>query len=769
MPDTLKAGDTTGIPVIFTPTLVVQYTDTLLVFNNDPKRNPLKIVLTGEGIGGTLPQIAVKPNPLDFGTVCGTVTSIITVFNKGQAPLKVDSLKFSTPAFSTDHATPFTVAPGDSEKIIIRFTSVTGRDDTGTLSIYHSDKPNSPTVVGLHGKGGVPDIAAATTIVFAPVPVQTCAGNTNSDTKMLVIHNEGGCDLVVDSLDTFPPFSLVTPSARYVIHAGDSLEIKLKFTPTVPGDTSAVLRIFSDDPDERPFLVTLRGHGLAAPDIDVTPLVLNFDSVVVGAKKPLPLSIKNVGALTLVVDSLVISSPVFFTETGEFVLDCNEDSLVTVIFAPISRGTFQATLKIYSNDPDENPVEVKLIGVGTAPIVSADPLTIDFGTVCHDSLLYTVLSNTGDGPLQVDSLVFSNSAFSTDHDPPPYLVAAGKRDTIRVRFTPVAGREDTGTLSIYNSDRRNSPIVVNLHGKGGVPDIAGAPEVKFDTVSVVCSGPASSARQTYVIRNVGICDLQIDTLTVTGDFSIISGGGARTIAPNDSASVVLQFVPSTPKDHVDTLKIASNDPDESPFMVVLRGVGVAVPTIAVEPPDTLDFGDVPVGSNKRLTIKITSRGAITLRVDSLVSSCRPVFTTEAGEFTLACGKDSSVTVAFSPIAPGSFVCKLSIYSNDAKKNPVMVTLRGNGVTGILAACKSPFPSPSACLGDAKTPVEYMLCNVGKAELTIKSMTIKSMNPNSGAAFQFVNPFSKPITLDKNQSTIVAFTFLPKLEGNITDT
>jgi hypothetical protein len=436
-------------------------------------------------------------------------------------------------------------------------------------------------------------------------------------------------------------------------------------------------------------------------------------------------------------------------------LACNDSKIVNITFSPTVARVYNDTLWIYSNDPNENPVVVTLHGNGIAPGITVSPDTLDFGVACGpvDSSLF--ISNAGEADLQVDSLRFSNKAFSTTHAD-SFVVAPGESEEIIIHFTPVAGRDTTGTLSIFSNDKTANPVVVILHGKGGIPDINGAPEVKFDTVSVACGDPADSSRQTYVIGNTGSCDLLIDTLTVTGDFSIISGGGEQTIKPGESKNVVLQFMPGTPREHIDTLKIVSNDPDESPLEVILRGVGVAVPTIAVNPSDTLDFGDVPAGTNKELTIKITSRGAVTLRVDSLVSSCSPVFTTEADEFTLACGEDSSVTVAFSPAVPGLFVCKLSIYSNDPKKNPVEVVLRGNAVTGILAVCET-IDYGNICAGNPVTK-ECLLINKSK----IAAVIIDSLSLVLRKDYSF--SFAEPDTLEPGESRSLKITFDPKKGG-----
>ncbi|MCI0692049.1 choice-of-anchor D domain-containing protein [candidate division KSB1 bacterium] len=770
LPFSIPSGEQAFLNIEFKPTGSILYNDTLSIFSNDPDENPFKVGLRGEGVG---PLIALETTPRDSGKVCfgGTATTELCIFNPSACTLRVDSIRFiihpikpapiemAGKVSSQTMTAPIFIPPNG--RVCVTFDVDDVKSDFEVCVRVRSNAINDPAVRCIRWKVIQPVIAGDETVDFGKVLVNT----SKQDTAR--VWNADGCDVIINSLEikggNTSAFSLGSFVLPDTLKAADTTGIPIIFAPKREGQHTDTLFVFNNDLKHNPLKIALTGVGGDCPAaISVKPTALQYGDVSVGDTVSKGLAISNEGCDTLRVTDMHNTLPaIFYVNAADkkFNLAPGGQRVVPVFFAPAAEVSYSDNLEIVSNDTTVLvPLNGRGIGPQPKPDIAVEPDSLDFGVVCGPVDSIIVVSNEGEADLRVDSLRFSNTAFSTDH-PDSFVVAPGSSKKITVRFTP--GSDTTGTLSIFSNDpdTTENPFVVNLHGKGGVPDIAGVSEVKFDTVSAACSGPTDSTRQIYVIRNVGICDLQIDSLTVTGDFSIISGGGAQTIAPNDSANVVLQFAPQAPVAHVDTLRVFSNDSDESPFKVVLRGVGVAVPTIAVEP-DTLDFGDVPAGSSKRLTIKITSRGVITLRVDSLVSSCRPVFTTEADEFTLACGEDSSVTVAFSPIVPGPIECTLSIYTNDPGNNPVVVTLLGNGVAGILAVCKLPAPQ-IACLGDTTDSFQYTLCNVGNAPLTISNLRLAL-----GKAFFLEPPFVKPITLEKDESTNVLLKFAPLQEVEI---
>jgi hypothetical protein len=689
-----------SVAVAFSPTAAGPLQCTLSIYSNDPNENPVKVKLLGNGI---VPDIAVKPTPINFGTRCNAADSIITISNEGPAPLFVKDLNFSNRVFFTKHDTAFTVAPGASEPIKIHYAPVRGRPDTCTLSIISNDPDENPFQVPLQGLGGQQDLAVDSTQVnFSIVTVTSCSGMMSSADKMLEIRNDGTCNLVIDSLLTSKFFSVISPSTPQTLPPNASLQVKLRFTPDTSKIFTGTLRIVSNDPDESPLRIPLRGEGKFLPDIDVSPPALDFGKVAVGDSSSLMLKILSRGAVRLSVDSLANRLKVFTALPRRFTLECSKDTSITVTFKPKTDGVVNDTLLIYSNDPDENPVRVPLQGDGTVPKIAVRPLQIDFGTLCSRGVSTIKVINRGRAPLRVDSLVSSDPVTFPVDPPRTFQVAPGDSVMISVSFNPTPGRDDTGTLSIYSNDLAQNPVVVKLFGKGGVPDIDGLKTVDFGKVIVSCTGPATMPMKTYAIRNVGVCDLRIDKLTITGDFVILPGSGNQIIKPGDSSIVMLKFAPKTAAAHHDTLSIFSNDPDEALFKVALNGIGEAIPDIRVTPL-ALDFDSVDVGSSKSLTFKVGSRGGLLLVVRSLISSA-PQFATLTTSLNLACGKDSIVTVTFTPDSVGDFSGELTLESNDPDSGTIKIKLKGRGKSPLrIRSITGPPDSLKfipVCLGDS---------------------------------------------------------------------
>lgn len=128
--------------------------------------------------------------------------------------------------------------------------------------------------------------------------------------------------------------------------------------------------------------VDFNGHAVANPPdlgalaavtgITVNPLSMNFGNVAVGGSDPQPFTITNNGALPLEVSSLALSDTTNYSldgsgcGSGPFTLAPGENCDFTVSFAPGSEGTFDATLDVVSNDPENPTVPVALTGIGTA-------------------------------------------------------------------------------------------------------------------------------------------------------------------------------------------------------------------------------------------------------------------------------------------------------------------------------------------------------------------------------------------------------------------
>ncbi|MDZ7360881.1 MAG: choice-of-anchor D domain-containing protein [candidate division KSB1 bacterium] len=569
---------------------------------------------------------------------------------------------------------------------------------------------------------------------------EVCVGSVV--TRGLKISNQGNADLQVNRLTASQSATSAgvfqIDSSGFMLPAGAQKIVPVKFTPADVVSYSETLTIHSNAGNAS---VALKGSGLGAKIFAQagtarTSDSLHFGEVMMGKSATHLAKVFSGNACALRIDSVKIAglpgqaaNAAFSVETTGFpkILSAGDTATFTVRFAPAALSAYQARLLIYNNDRQRNPFVVVLqgIAVATRPDIEVTPQTLAFGKTCNEKQLHVVVTSTGEKNLQVDSLVFSNPAFFTDH-PRTFTVAAGQRDTIRIRFKPVAGVISEGALVIFSNDANKKSVTVALRGQGDVPVLAVTPMVEFGAVEVqTCAGRVDSAAKTYVIGNDGGCDLRVDSLITSGAFSVASPSLPQIIPPQDSLNVVLKFTPTSVGVYSGTLRIVVNSSGERQFLTRLHGRGVAAPDIAVAT-DTLDFGAVPVGSTQNSPLTISNLGEIDLKVAQVaISSSR--FTVAAQPFVLACNQDSAVTVAFSPDSTGLFTATLSITSNDSDEATVNVFLRGQGTKSVQAIITTNAPAyhfPALCIGSLDS-LQAVVTNKGSGVLRVDSVRVVS--------------------------------------------
>lgn len=95
VPESVGAGETRPVSVVFVPPAEVGYEATLVVESDDPESPFVEVKLTGQG--STRAVMELEPVELDFGRVAeGTsVVKSFTIRSRGTADLFIDSLTFS--------------------------------------------------------------------------------------------------------------------------------------------------------------------------------------------------------------------------------------------------------------------------------------------------------------------------------------------------------------------------------------------------------------------------------------------------------------------------------------------------------------------------------------------------------------------------------------------------------------------------------------------------------------------------------------------------
>lgn len=227
---------------------------------------------------------------------------------------------------------------------------------------------------------------------------------------------------------------------------------------------------------------------------------------------------------------------------------------------------------------------------------------------------------------------------------------------------------NTGTSSV-----RTFELTIGVQTE---PNIVVSPtSLNFGNVTV-----NTSSNLTLKIKNTGSNNLSVTNIVSGNSVFTFSGGTTYTIVPNDSVTLTVTFTPTAALTYSANLTITSNDPDQSSLDVPLSGTGTSLqPNITVNP-NSLNFGNVAVGSNNSLSVTVSNDGQADLSVTNVILS-NNVFTYSGNtSFTLAPGANSQLTIQFKPLNAVTYYGTLKIVSNSPGEDTVTVTLSGEGTT-----------------------------------------------------------------------------------------
>jgi hypothetical protein len=252
-----------------------------------------------------------------------------------------------------------------------------------------------------------------------------------------------------------------------------------------------------------------------------------------------------------------------------------------------------------------------------------------------------------------------------------------------VKFAPSLTGAYSGKLTITSNDPDSGTITLNLTGTGvNPPDIGvNSGSVDFGTLSV-----NTSKQVTITIRNdvaAGGGDLIINQFALEGaGFSFVTPPTyPQTLTPGNTTTVTLQFSSPSAGGFTGTLKIKSNDPDESELTVNLQATVLQPPDISVSP-STLAFGNVLTNSSKEMEVSISNGGESDLIISNLAitGSVFSFSTQPALPMTVTKGSSKTVKIKFMPVAVQNYTGTLTITSNDPDSPTLTVNLTGAGVS-----------------------------------------------------------------------------------------
>jgi ASPM-SPD-2-Hydin domain-containing protein/HYDIN/CFA65/VesB family protein/Kelch motif protein len=243
-PLTIAAGASIDIPIRFRPTSLGAKAGVVRVFSNDPT-SPKVIQVSGNAPAPRLVTLIADSG--SFGDVCLNSFSDqpLTLINAGLCPLTVTGIA-STAEFLVPsvHIFPFTIAPGTSIEIPIRFQPTAHGAQSGTITIFSND-PMSPSTVAVSGNVPWGKLAVTGSTYFGEVDCGIAQ-------KTISICNVGDCPLNVTSVAFSRKrrhFKLINNPFPARLHPGSCLGVVIQYRASCDPECCELV-IHSDDPDQ---------------------------------------------------------------------------------------------------------------------------------------------------------------------------------------------------------------------------------------------------------------------------------------------------------------------------------------------------------------------------------------------------------------------------------------------------------------------------------------------------------------------------------------
>ncbi|MDY7076798.1 MAG: S8 family serine peptidase [Chloroflexota bacterium] len=351
---TILPSDNASATLVFTaPIISDTYTSTLTITSNDPDEGSLHVPVTLDVLAS---DISVDPSALTITLAAGTTTTrTLAISNTGSLDLDWSLIEEPPVPWLDTHPTTGTVLPSSSTTAtLVLTTPITSSTYTSTLTITSND----PDEGSLHIPVTLSVLASDISVNPSALTMTLAAGTTV--TRTLTISNTGSFNLDWNlAEEPSVPWLTTQPATGIVLPSASITATLVLTTPITSGIYTSTLTIISNDPDEGSLNVPVTMDVLA-PDISVTPSALTV-TLATGTLTTHTLTIGNPGSLDL--DwSLVQEPPVSWMDTHPTtgtVLPSGSNKVELFLTAPVTLGVYTTTLKVTSNDPDENSLDVQ--------------------------------------------------------------------------------------------------------------------------------------------------------------------------------------------------------------------------------------------------------------------------------------------------------------------------------------------------------------------------------------------------------------------------
>ncbi|HWO08719.1 MAG TPA: choice-of-anchor D domain-containing protein, partial [Polyangiaceae bacterium] len=603
----LAGGQACDVRVAFQPSVRGPAEGTLSV--SSPNLGAASLALRGQGRAPG--ALAVSTETVDFaGIVLGKGGSAqLSVLNDGDEPVTIASVTVdgdaadAFPIAATECAEGTMLEGGEQAKpcaIDLAFRPKAAGAATATLHV--ASTTGVEVAVALAGQGLLPGALS-----IAPSGDLAVGADGAVDLGDIVI-GEGRVQAFQVSNGGAEPSGVITLAASSGVMLvpasgegdcqsgvttlvdGQSCTVSVQLEPSKRAPLSGSLTVTSELVGSAS--LALRAQGISKGVLELGAEDVNFGRVVLGAKAPASLAIRNGGDQPLEPPSVAVgratsgSAAAFTFENGcTEALAAGAECSIDLTFEPMAAGAHSATLDVGAA-ADGNS-SVLLLGdalePGSLALAAAPGSSAAFGDVARGATVeksFTVSNGGGVASGRLTITTTSNQ-FVPDQgncNPPGSSgLVDGSSCTFAVRFTPTSANPVTATLNIDSPGAGAASLA--LSGRGRAPPLLdGSSEFNFEVVIV---GERSDPPRPWAVTNRGdLPTAALSTMGATSEFLVNNDGCAGQVLPaGGTCNMQVSFAPQQAGARSGSISVREAGASGSSVRLGVSGVGQALPAV----------------------------------------------------------------------------------------------------------------------------------------------------------------------------------------------
>lgn len=700
-----------------------------------------------------IPKIKTDQQQLTIGlVVCNEVLlDTLVVTNEGDAPLTI------TPSIVGPNQTDFTilppynagftVAPGSSVEVQVRFAPAVYGNKTATLRLVNNDPRSgkSPTDIPLTGSRRRIEASLNTTqIDFGRV----CFGKWKEDSVQVTFIGDVNDQLVgIPAVLGAPQrFSVTAPDATTLdLNAPtDKKWVRIRFQPDGSGIFNDSVRI-SVGQCTIPLIVKLRGEGVDTRlEFQPQPDTLRFREVLNTTSPPQNITIRGRGTSRGTITNVYLDPPNSDFSIPISLAGTNLDPLQTnggnVTFRPTTTAGYPyvGNLCIVFGTECPDTICVPVIGevINAKLLLSRDQFLLAADTCLDPPAPVTdtfKLSNPGTIPVKILNVT---TQFGVVMVTP--LAAPGGTDllpgdsiTFTVTWQPGTSGTDAviirtdatdpsqQTLRIGVTLQRLSSRIVIRNKQGG----AAPTELDFGE-SFKCTVPKFD---TIRVANTGDFNETIRARFADGRYFTLGTVPPITVAQGAERPVSIAFNTAVPGVHTDTL-ILTDDRCKRETRVAVRGQLVALDYTATG----ITFGQTNIGFSSGGYARLTNNSGVPITVSQTLirpaSGSGFVVAKANAPTVLSPGNSISDSIIFTPLSEQQYAAEYCFIITSPCPDTVCASLTGEGIQSAVRVTPNPldFGSNIPCDTDTLT---LTIENVGTGDFALNGVTLTNNTEN----------------------------------------